>query len=88
MQIFQHNPYPRREELLQLAKLFNTSSRRVESWFSTKRRGESRDGKLPESEYTAPACFITLHNLYMHVFMNTNKCIHKCTHTAFSHTPP
>ena len=52
METFQSSGYgfPERKEMDQLADFFNVSKRKVENWFSAKRRTLAKRGMLPLSE--------------------------------------
>ena len=50
METFQANTYPEGKELRQLAESFNVSKKKVQNWFSAKRRALVRIAVLPESE--------------------------------------
>ena len=47
---FQTTVYPEGKEFDQLAKSFNVSRKRIENWFSAKRRKVAREGMLSLSE--------------------------------------
>ena len=50
MKRFKANPYPRKKEKHQLAKLLNTSEKVIHVWFSNRRHRKSKEGFLRTSE--------------------------------------
>ena len=50
MKIFTAKQYPKKDEMCQLAKLFNCTVKQIEYWFINRRREKRAEGMLLEGE--------------------------------------
>ena len=50
MKIFTAKQYPNKDEMFQLAKLFNCTVKQIEYWFINRRREKRAEGMLLEGE--------------------------------------
>ena len=46
---FKANPYPEKNEILQLAKSLNTSKKAINNWFGNMRQKKAKEGMLKKS---------------------------------------